>query len=200
MNNTVEKYTASYYIFRALLYPIALTFNPKFYGKENIPQSGPVIIAANHRHAADPGFSCMSTKRPVHFLAKKELHDGPFSLFFKFAGTIPVDRSRHNNGAMEAAEEVLNNGGLIGIFPEGTRNRTDEPIQPLKYGAVRLAQKTGAKIVPLAVANLDKPFTSHTRICIGEPYNIEKDADLEAENKKLRQKMTELYLRARDMK
>ena len=196
-NTSVRQYInkkGSYYVFRALLYPVALSFHPTIYGKENIPEEGAVIIASNHRNRADPGFACMSTRRVVHFLAKKELHDGKFAWFFRMAGTIPVDRGVHGTGVMETAEQLLQHGEIIGIYPEGTRNKTDDPVQPLKYGAVRLAQKTGAPIVPLAISGIGKPFRSRVKVCFGKPYHVSEDADLTRENEKLREKLTSLYL------
>ena len=200
-SQTVQNYInkkGTYYVFRTLLYPVALTFRPTIYGKENIPETGGVIIASNHRNRADPGFACMATRRVVHFLAKKELHDSKFAWFFRMAGTIPVNRSVHGTGVMEIAEEMLRRGEVIGIYPEGTRNKTDEPIQPLKYGAVRMAQKTGAPIVPLAISGIGKPFTSQVKVCFGKPYHVAEDADLDKENEKLRNKLTSLYLYGRE--
>ena len=197
----IDKYINNvwgYKLFKVLLYPVALTYKPKIYGKENLPAEGGFIIAANHRKAEDPAFAVMATNRIIHWLAKKELHDGKFGWFFRAGGTIPVNRGVHHTGVMEEAEEVLNQGHVIGIYPEGTRNKTEEPIQPLRFGAVRLAQKTGAPLVPMATAGINGRFKSNVAVCIGEPYTIEPDADLEKENEKLRNKLTELYLLAEE--
>ena len=183
-----------YNMLRKYLTPLALTWRPQFHDTENIPEEGAVIICGNHRKNADPPFMALSTRRVVHFLAKKELHEGAFGWLFRKAGTIVVDRSRHNNGSMEQAEEVLELGGVIGIYPEGTRNRTDMPIQPLKFGAVRMAQKTGAWIVPLITTGVGLPVVSRVQVYVGKPYKIAADADLEKENEKLRNIMTEMYL------
>ena len=91
---------------------------------------------------------------------------------------------------MDAAEEMLRKGHVIGIFPEGTRNRTEDPLLPFKYGAVRMAQKTGASIVPMIAKGT---FSTGVRIYIGEAYKISEDADLTAENEKLRNIMLEMY-------
>lgn len=184
------KYEPSYKVLKALLYPVALSFRPKIYGKENIPEEGPVIICLNHRYNPDPAWACLATRRVVHFLAKKELHESKFSLFFRMAGTISVDRQAHDHKAMDAAEEMLRKGHVIGIFPEGTRNRTEDPLLPFKYGAVRMAQKTGASIVPMIAKGT---FSTGVRIYIGEAYKISEDADLTAENEKLRNIMLEMY-------
>ena len=188
------RYNGTYHVFRTLLYPVALTFSPTIYGKENIPETGRAIIASNHRNRCDPGFACMATKRVIHFLAKKELHDGKFAWFFRLAGTIPVNRGVHGTGVMETAEKMLEKGEVIGIYPEGTRNKTDDPIQPLKYGTVRMAQKTGAPIIPLSIRGIEKPFHSHVEAFFGKPYYVAADANLDEENEKLRRKLTSLYL------
>ena len=65
------KYEPSYKVLKALLYPVALSFRPKIYGKENIPEEGPVIICLNHRYNPDPAWACLATRRVVHFLAKR---------------------------------------------------------------------------------------------------------------------------------
>ena len=196
-----EKYVkneAGYKILKCLLYPVAIPYKPTIYGKENIPAEGGVIIASNHRKADDPAFAVMATKRVIHWLAKKELHESKFKWFFEAAGTIPVNRGVHHTGVMEVAEAMLEQGYVIGIYPEGTRNKTEDPIQPLKYGAVRLAQKTGAWIVPLSIAGINGAFKSNVRTCIGEPYKIAADADLDQENEILRKKLARLYLEAEE--
>ena len=121
----------------------------KIIGKENIPIEESLIIASNHKHAMDPLMIILATKRTIHYLAKIELFKGPLKLFFNAVGTLPVDRKNRNPDTVSKAEEMLKNGGAIGIFPEGTRNKTigtkDEvDLLPLKFGAVSLAQKTNA--------------------------------------------------------
>ncbi|MBR2545280.1 MAG: 1-acyl-sn-glycerol-3-phosphate acyltransferase [Erysipelotrichaceae bacterium] len=184
------KYEPSYKLIRAFLFPVALSFRPKVHGKENIPAEGPVIICLNHRYNPDPAWACLVTKRVVHFLAKKELHESRFRVFFRLAGTISVDRQAHDHKAMNEAEQMLRDGHVIGIFPEGTRNRTDEPLLPFKYGAVRMAQKTGASIVPMIAKGT---FSTGVRIYVGEAYKINEEADLTAENEKLRNIMLKMY-------
>ena len=189
-----EKIEKDYNWLRKYLTPLAMTWHPQFHDTDRIPKEGAVVLCGNHRTNADPPFMALSTDRVVHFLAKKELHEGPFRWLFKKAGTIVVDRSRHHNGSLEKAKEVLELGGVIGIYPEGTRNKTDMPIQPLKFGAVKMAQKTGAWIVPLITTGTGLPFVSRVQVYVGEPYKIAPDADLTEENEKLRQILTEMYL------
>ena len=101
-------------------------FRPKIIDKKNIPKDGGVILAGNHRHIFDPCMPILSTKRPVHYMAKKEYFDGKFAWFFKATGCIPVDRSKKDEHATHDALEVLNEGHALGLFPEGTRNGLKE--------------------------------------------------------------------------
>lgn len=100
-----------------------LYYNPKFIGEENIPQDGSIIIVGNHIHVMDQCMPILMTKRPVHYMAKKEYFDDKkVAWFFKLAGCIPVDRSIKDENAKGKALEVLKKGNALGLFPEGTRN------------------------------------------------------------------------------
>jgi len=190
-----EEYKSSYTVLKTLLTPVGLAmYRPHLHGNEKIPADGGVVLCLNHRCNGDPAFICLGTKRMIHFLAKKELFEGAFSWFFKLAGTISVDRAHGDKRALHTAEDVLTKGGIVGIFPEGTRNRTDTPIFPLKFGAVRMAQKTGVMIMPVVSVGPYKPFGTPVDVYFGDPYYIAADADLELENEKLHQIMTEMYV------
>ena len=191
-NNKHHYFT--YYLFKTILTPLAyLMYWPKIIGKEKIPKEGAVILGCNHRFAADPAFAALSTRRMVHFLAKKELFDSIFRWFFQLCGAIPVDRLHKDHRTMECAEDILMKGEVLGIYPEGTRNHTSEPIQPLKFGAVRLAQKTGAVIIPVIETGKMKPFLSRNTIYIGDPFYVESSADLNEANEQLRDIMINIY-------
>ena len=108
-----------------------LWYNPRIYGKENIPQEGSIILVGNHIHIMDQCNVIISTKRNIHYMAKKEYFDpkykeGKFPWFFRGAGCIPVDRSKKDTEATESAIEVLNGNHALGLFPEGTRNGLKE--------------------------------------------------------------------------
>ena len=108
-----------------------LWYNPKIYGSENIPKEGSIILVGNHIHIMDQCNVIISTKRCIHYMAKKEYFDpkykeGKFPWFFRGAGCIPVDRSKKDLEAVEAALEVLNDDHALGLFPEGTRNGLKE--------------------------------------------------------------------------
>ena len=181
-----------YKLLKPILGPIfRLWYNPKIYGKEMIPKSGPIIIAGNHKHVMDQCSVIVSTKRIVHYMAKKEYFDGKLAWFFKITGCISVNRSIHDDVATNKALNVLNNGGAIGLFPEGTRNKTDAFLLPFKFGAVSMAKKTGATIVPFGVSGDYKFRSKNLRVHFGEPFKID-DLDLETANEMLAEKIGEL--------
>ena len=119
-----------------------LWFNPTIIGKDNIPSTGSFLIAGNHIHIMDQCNVIISTKRKIHYLAKKEYFDskykeGKFGWFFRGCGCIPVDREIKDEEAAAMALDVLGNNHALGIFPEGTRNKLkEEYIKELyeKYG------------------------------------------------------------------
>ena len=175
-----------YKTLKAILKPIyKLYYNPKIYNKENLNVEGPVIYAANHIHLMDQCNIIISTKRIITFMAKKEYWDSfKTRWFFKMVGCIPVDRSIHDESAKMKALEVLNNGGAIGIFPEGTRNKTKQKLLPFKFGTVSIANKTNATIVPIAITGHYKFRSKDLKIKVGTPFKV-KENDLESANNNL---------------
>lgn len=187
-----------YRIVRTLGYPIfLLLYRPEFEGRNNIPKSGSVILAGNHTNNLDAAIMLAGPKRVVHMLAKKELFKSKISnAFFRNMGCIPVDRKIHDENAKSEAIEVLKNNEVIGIFPEGTVNRTDDIILPFKYGAVSFAKKTGAYIVPFTITGKYKLFRKSIKITYGKPYKVTND--LEIENEKLMNIITKMLIKERD--
>lgn len=149
-----------------------LYYHPKVIGKENIINDGAVIFAGNHKHVLDQCGVIIATKRVIHYMAKKEYFDGKMSWFFKLTGCIPVNRSIHDDNAKMEAMNVLEDGKALGIFPEGTRNKTDAFLLPFKFGCVSMAQKTDAYIIPFAVTG-DYKFRSKNLVYrIGKPFKV----------------------------
>ena len=172
-------------------------YNPTIINKEYIPKEGRCVIAGNHKHALDPILVDTCTKRVVHTLAKKDLHDGPFGWFFKAIGTIPVDlHAKHNKGALDSAIEYLNDGHLINLSPEAKRNYTDEILLPFKYGAVVMAQRSNSKIVPYSITGDYKFRSKNLKIVFGKPLDISK-LSIEDANKLLYKKIKKLILENR---
>ena len=187
-----------YRVIRTLGYPIfLLLYRPEFEGRNNIPKSGSVILAGNHTNNLDAAIMLAGPKRVVHMLAKKELFKNKISnAFFRSMGCIPVDRKIHDENAKSEAIEVLKNNEVIGIFPEGTVNRTNDIILPFKYGAVSFAKKTGAYIVPFTITGKYKLFRRSIKITYGKPYKV--NDDLEIENKKLMNIITKMLIKERN--
>lgn len=158
-------------------------YKPAIVGKNNIPERGRIILAGNHTNYFDCLLVASATKRCVHYLAKDELMKGPLKFIFKGLGIIPVNRRQKDKAALEKAEEILRDEKLIGIFPEGTINRTDDIIMPFKFGAVKMAKDTDTAIVPFVISGKYKPFKRSVKIRFFEPFKAAEN--LEETNNKL---------------
>lgn len=170
---------------------IKVLYRPKIVNKENIPKDGSLVVAANHVHAFDPVLIGSCTKRTLHYLAKKELYKGIKKLFFDIVGTLPVDRKNTNEGTIQKAEETLKKGRVIGLFPEGTRNRTNQDLLPFKKGAVNFAKNTDSLIIPVAIVGEYKIFKNSLTVIFGKPYKI-TTSDLDKANEELKNKISKL--------
>lgn len=267
-----EKHIRGYKFFRVVISSLLrLFYKMETTGKENIPSSGPVVVCCNHTHAHDQFPLMMSTKRMVHYMAKKEYFDSSMGWFFRSVGCIPVDRNIHDDNAKSEALDVLYNGGIFGIFPEGTRNQLsckkdrieelyklyeknmtkkefiktikrnrvrisqidylnklrddniidndlykeylldpdkylkemvndkiikesdydDSLLLPFKFGAVSMASKTDAYILPFASNGEYKIFGKKPKTVIGKPFKV-RDGNLEEANNRLRKEIISL--------
>jgi len=175
-----------------------LFFHPHIIGKENIPKDKKIILAGNHTNILDPILLISSTHRTVHFLAKIELIKGPFGFIFKNMGIIPVNRkAKENEKAYNEAINFLNNNNVIGIFPEGTINRTKTEVTiPFKKGAVRMAYQTNCQIIPFAITGKYRIFGKSITITFEKPYKIKTD-NYPKENDKLREKINTMIIERR---
>jgi len=186
-----------YHILRPIVkWAFILKYRPTVIGKENIPKKGAIILCGNHRHVADQFNPLIVTRRAVHYMAKKEYFESKQRWFFKMVGCIPVDRSIHDESAKVLAKEVLEHGGALGIFPEGTRNKTfgtpeEVELLPFKYGAVSLAKKTGALIVPFGTRGEYTGKKGNLITHIGKPIDISK-MGLDEANELLRKNILKL--------
>ena len=131
-------------------------------------------------------------------MAKKELFKIPLlAQLIKVLGAFPVDRGGNDMNCLRSALNVLKRDGSIGIFPEGTRNKTEKFLLPFKTGTAFLAKKSGAKIVPFGVAGDYKFRSRNLRIVIGKPFDP-KEMELEEITKKLRDEIGRLMIEAAD--
>jgi 1-acyl-sn-glycerol-3-phosphate acyltransferase len=173
-----------YWVIKIVLTPILRVFvRIRVEGKEHVPRSGPVILAANHRSFLDSIFIPLVIRRRVTFVAKAEYFDDKrVAWFFRGVGQIPIRREggSASERALQSATEVLEGGGVFGIYPEGTRTR-DGKLHRGHTGVARLALRTGAPIVPVGLVGTDavQPVDSKlprlfkpVRICFGEPLDL----------------------------
>ena len=174
-----------YKILRPIVKPIFLLYyNPKIINKEYIPKDGSILIVGNHIHLFDQCVPIICFKRGIHYMAKKEYFDNVFTRwFFKGTGCISVDRKSKDKDAVSSALSVLNDGGAIGIFPEGTRNRTSDKLLPFKFGAVSLAKKSDSYIVPFGISGKYK-INGGLTVRFGKPFKV-GSSTLEDANKRL---------------
>lgn len=142
---------------------LRLMFRPWVIGAENIPETGPVIIASNHLSVLDSFILPIVLKRRIVFIGKAEYFNGKgisgriTAGFMRGVGTIPVDRSggKASEAALRTGMRHLDEGGIFGIYPEGTRS-PDGRLYRGKTGAARLAIESGATVIPLAMIDTDK--------------------------------------------
>jgi 1-acyl-sn-glycerol-3-phosphate acyltransferase len=141
-----------YRIVRALFLPFFLVyFRLQRIGREHLPSSGPLLLASNHRSFLDPFVIGSLVRRPVYYMAKRELFEKRWQAWILNAlGAFPVDRGAGDGAAMRAAREILERGDCVVLFPEGTRIRRG-PLHSPHRGVGRLALETGAPVAPVAV-------------------------------------------------
>lgn len=163
---------------------VTICFRPKYIGLENIPKDGRCVLAGNHTRIFDPLLIMGCTKRTVHFLAKDELYKGINGIIFRHMGIIPVNRRIHDKDALMKAKDFLRKECLIGIFPEGTVNKTKDVIMPFKIGAIKMAHDTDSVLVPFVIKGKYKLIGGMLSIEFLKPIKINSD-DLTNENKGL---------------
>lgn len=174
-------------LYRVIRRPLAACFKtiykPTIIDKHYIPETGRIILAGNHTNYFDCILVGCATNRCVHYLAKDELMKGPFKFIFKGMGIIPVNRRTKDKAALQTAIETLNDEKVIGIFPEGTINRTEDIIMPFKFGAVKMSRDAKTNIVPFVITGKYKPFKRSVKVQFFEP--IKPNENLEEANQRL---------------
>lgn len=180
-------------LYRLVRFPLTsafwLIFRPAIIGKNNIPESGRVILAGNHTGFLDCFIVACGTRRCVHFLAKDELTKGAFRHIFNGLGVIAVNRRGGAKNALLQTEKYLKEEKLIAVFPEGTINRSENTTLQFRKGAVRMASDTDTPIIPFAVSGRYKPFCKGLSITFMPPIKV--GSDLTAANAELMSKVAE---------
>lgn len=171
-------------------------WGPDVQGLEHIPATGPLLVACNHRHWMDTILLPLAVQRVryVQFLGKEELFRNPaLGWLMKELGVIPLDRGKGDVAALKKAMEVLQAGGCLGLFPEGTRSRTGKPLKP-KPGIAFLAHRSGAPVVPARVWNTEKwPSLVRMPLRFGPPMRYEGDGSRESCRRFAEQLMDAIY-------
>ncbi|MGH2865018.1 MAG: lysophospholipid acyltransferase family protein [Solirubrobacteraceae bacterium] len=146
-----------YHLVRAIFVPFFLVYlRMQRVGREHLPQSGPLLLASNHRSFLDPVVIGTLVKRPVYYMAKRELFEKRWQAWALNAlGAFPVVRGAGDQDAMATARAILARGDCVVVFPEGTRVRPG-PLGEPRRGIGRLALETGAPVVPVAVIGSDQ--------------------------------------------
>lgn len=164
-------------------------YRPTIIGLENIPKTGAIVLAGNHTKWLDPIMLIAVNKRQVHFLAKDELFHGKTKLIVKGMGCISVNRKIHDKAALIQGYKTLEKGNVIGIFPEGTINRTKDIVMPFKIGAVKMAKETDSRLVPFIITGKYKFLKKTIQIEFLKPAKVVEN--LEKENNKLMNKISD---------
>ena len=155
-----------------------LYFRLRVEGAEHIPGSGSAIVAPNHKSFWDSFFVAAATRRHVRYMAKAELFRGPLGRILIRLGAFPVKRGEADAEALETARSILRTGGLLALFPEGTRVRDRSALGSPRRGAGRLALETGAPLVPAAITGTERlflgpvPKPKRVQVAFGEPIAV----------------------------
>jgi 1-acyl-sn-glycerol-3-phosphate acyltransferase len=177
-------------------------FRPEVSGQHNVPRTGPAILAANHLSACDEVFTPITAGRQVLYFAKAEYFTGPgirgrlTAAMFREFGHVPVERSdpRAAASTLDTGAELLAEGRALGIFPEGTRS-PDGRLHKFRTGVARLALRTGAPVIPVALIGTDRVLVQGDRwwhrvpvqVRYGEPLDFSGRAEQERSARVLRE-------------
>ncbi|GAA4678781.1 lysophospholipid acyltransferase family protein [Gordonia humi] len=180
-----------YFIFKYILMGPALRLmgRPRIEGHDNIPKAGSALIASNHLAVVDSFYLPLMVRRRIFFLAKSEYFTTPGlkgrfqKWFFSSSGQIPIDRSGASAaaGALTAGKRVLDGGGLLCLYPEGTRS-PDGRLYKGKTGLARMALETGNPVIPVAMIGTDRinppgtvlPRPTRITVKVGEPMDFSR--------------------------
>lgn len=172
-------------------------FRLRVHGRDRVPRTGPVLLIANHSSLLEaPIIFGMLPRRSV-FLTKEELFTGAVGWFLRRIGQVPVRRGEPDRTPLLTCAKLLAEGGLVGVFPEGTRGAGD--VASAERGAAWLVRASGAKVLPIATRGTlpedRRGFRSRVDVLIGEPFTLEVGkgrAGLESATERLRGELAAL--------
>ena len=205
--------TVGYHLVAGIIGRLAtLLFRPTVTGEENIPLTGPVLITPIHRSNLDFAFTLFMSPRKVFFMAKDSIFRVPvLGRLLLNLGAFPVTRGTADRESMKLAEEVLRLGHALVLFPEGTRQE-GRVVGQLRDGAMFVAARTGATVIPVGVGSRDRtriagvrvPWPARLRIVVGAPIvapsaqgRISRSI-ITAKSEELRQALQQVYLESLD--
>ena len=160
------------------LFLCSVLLKPKIYGRKNIPQNGPYIVAINHFHIFDPALVAYAIRKPISFLAASDQDiDWQVLIAGKLYGFIPTNRQKLAPSTIKKAIQALQKGDILGIFPEAT---TGPALRRPKKGVTYLSLKSGCKILPMGIVGLEEDIWSQwfkgvrpqVAVKIGKPFSI----------------------------
>ncbi|HEV8296625.1 MAG TPA: lysophospholipid acyltransferase family protein [Acidimicrobiales bacterium] len=201
----------AYWVVKAVLTPLLrLLYRVRVEGAERVPRAGAVIVAPNHRSFLDSIFIPLVIPRRVTFVAKADYFDSwKTKWFFNALGQIPIRREggSASERALASAMDVLREGGVFGIYPEGTRTR-DGRLHKGHTGVARLALRSGAPIIPVGLIGTDEIqpvdrklplFFKTVTIRFGQPIDPKRFAGGENDRMVLRQITDEVMFELREL-
>ena len=203
-----ERRTFTYRLCAGIVAVLAkVLFRPSVVGAQNIPLEGPVIIAPIHRSNVDFALTLFISKRKAFFMAKDTLFRVPLlGPLISHLGAFPIHRGSADRESMTHSEAVLRQGHALVLFPEGTRQEGRD-VAPIHDGAMFVAARTGAKVVPVGIGGSDRampkgaklPRPSKIRIVVGLPIDPPKSegrvtrSELSNKSEELRAALEDVY-------
>ncbi|MDR7300295.1 lysophospholipid acyltransferase family protein [Haloactinomyces albus] len=178
---------------------VRLPYRVTIHHGERIPKSGAIVLVANHSSMVDGPLLFGMVRRSAVFLVKYEMFRGPLGWFLRRIGQLPVRRGEADRAPLMAAMRVLRAGGLVGVFPEGTRG--DGVVSNAQHGAAWLARSSGARVLPVVCRGTRRPegrkrrFLPRVDVLFGEPVTLPEAkgrAGLTAATERVRSELVEL--------
>jgi len=178
---------------------VRLPFRVRIHHRERVPRTGGVVLVANHSSLVDGPLLYGMVPRSAVFLIKHEMFRGPLGWFLRRFGQLPIKRGEVDRAPLLAAVKILRAGGLVGVFPEGTRG--EGQVDSAQHGAAWLARTAGAQLVPVACRGTPRPggarrrFLPKVEVLFGHPVTLPQTkgrAGLDAATEQVRAELVEL--------
>jgi 1-acyl-sn-glycerol-3-phosphate acyltransferase len=179
---------------------VRLPYRVRIHHGERVPRSGPVVLVANHSSMVDGPLLFGMVPRSAVFLIKYEMFRGTLGWFLRRIGQLSVRRGEPDRAPLLAAVRVLREGGLVGVFPEGTRDGGGEVTQA-QHGAAWLARSSGARLLPVVCRGTRRPASGRRRflpkvhVLFGQPVDLPREkgrAGLTAATERVRSELVDL--------